>query len=414
MDLTKLANSICEAAKLLSSGSEVDLQQRVELLRACEELSASLEQPRSRLEKATVAMTPIVATRIAIDLRIFDYVQHSPKTEFKRDDITSFAGGDPLLICRILRSLTASGIFNVTPEGMYKPDPVVKDLAQGGYLSSQIMMNFDIHFQIFGKLPQYLKETGYKSPSNAYAGPFQYVFNTDEHYFDWLKSNPLQLDAFNRTMQAGVARDNAARWTEIFPITQRFQKFISVADIPAEKGLQLVDIGGGIGHEIKILLDTLPSLQCQFILQDVPGVIQSMLSELKELPSTQIVKAMPYNFFETQPIIGANVYFMGRVLHDWPDVQARSILQNVRDAMDKDSLLLIHDRVLPDGEARLKLTDTIMDFSMMVLLSSLERTETQFRELLVSVGLHLVRVWRPASSGHAVIEAVRTDLVPGG
>ncbi|KAJ5131984.1 hypothetical protein N7448_006142 [Penicillium atrosanguineum] len=357
-------------------------------------------------------MTPIVATRIAINLGIFDFVHDSLKEEFKGDEIVSHAGGDPLLVFRILRSLTAIGIFNVTTAETYKPDPVVKDLARGGYLASRIIMNFDVHFQIFAKLPQYLKETKYKSPINAYAGPFQSVFNTDEHYFDWMKSHPAQLDAFNRTMQAGIMRDNAARWTEIFPIAQRFQQFMNTTP-PSDEKLQLVDIGGGIGHEIKVLLDTFPCLRGQFILQDVPGVVQHMLPELQSTPTMQTVQAMPYSFFEPQPITGAHVYFLGRVVHDWPDTQARNILQHIRNAMAEDSLLLIHERVLPDGAAKVHLSDTIMDFSMMVLCSSLERTETQFRDLLVSVGLNLVQVWRPTTAGlhrQAILEAIRADF----
>ncbi|KAJ5190068.1 hypothetical protein N7491_007891 [Penicillium cf. griseofulvum] len=409
MDLTRLATVIGEAAELLASEPTIDLQQRAELSRACEKLSAIVDQPSSRLEKATIATTPIVAARIAIDLGVFDFIHNSPKEEFTSDEIESHAGGDPLLVRRILRSLTASGIFDITPAETYKPNPAVKDLAQGGYLASRIMMNFDIHFQIFAKLPRYLRETQYRSPANAYAGPFQYVFDTDEHYFDWMKSHPSQLDAFNLTMKAGVVRDNSARWTQVFPVEQRFQQFMS-ANSSVDDGLQLVDVGGGIGHEIRILLDTLPTLRGHFILQDVPGVIQSMLPELQTATAPmQSIQAMPYSFFEPQPVTGAHVYFLGRVLHDWPDAEARSILRHIRNAMRKDSVLLIHDRVLPDGLAKVHLSDTIMDFNMMALFSSLERTESQFRKLLVSVGLRLVRVWRPATAGlhrQAVLEAV--------
>ncbi|KAJ6131260.1 hypothetical protein N7523_001720 [Penicillium sp. IBT 18751x] len=411
MDLVKLTNSIGEAAELLSSQPGIDPQQRAELSQACENLFSVIEQPRSKLEKASVSIPPIVATRIAIDMGIFDFVCNSHQEDFKGDEIASHVGGDPLLVYRILRSLTAIGIFVITTAKTYKPDPIVKDLAQGGYLASRILMNFDIHFQIFAKLPQYLKETNYESPANAYAGPFQNVFNTQEHYFDWMKSHPAQLDAFNRTMQAGAMRDNAARWTEIFPVAQRFQQLMTTA-CPSDEGLQFVDIGGGIGHEIKILLDTFPSIRGQFILQDVPGVIQHMLPELQKTPSTQTVQAIACNFFEPQPVQGAHVYFLGRVVHDWPDNQARDILLHIRNAMAKDSLLLIHERVLPDGAAKVHLSDTIMDFNMMVLCSSLERTEIQFRDLLVSVGLNLVNVWRPSTAGlhrQAVLEVARTD-----
>lgn len=175
--------------------------------------------------------------------------------------------------------------------------------------------------------------------------------------------------------------------------------------------LKVVDIGGGVGHESKALLETLPWLKTrgQLVLQDIPSVLESMLPELKETG----VQAMPHNFFEPQPVKHANIYFLGRVLHDWPDAQARIILRHVRDAMRKDSLLLIHDRVLPEGPARVHPSDALVDLHMMALLSSLERTERQFRGLLDEVGLRLVRVWRPESAGHhrqAVLEVVQGDL----
>ncbi|KAL5355885.1 S-adenosyl-L-methionine-dependent methyltransferase [Aspergillus floccosus] len=417
MDLATLTAAITEAAESLSGNAPIDLQQRAELLRACENLAGTIELPGRKLEKASVGMTPMVAVRIAIDLGIFDFVRSTPRDEFTSDEIVSHAGADPLLVCRILRSLTATGVFSPTSTGTYKPNPVVKDLVRDGYLASRIIFNFDLHFQIFSKLPQYLKETHYKSPADACAGPFQYAFNTDEHFFDWIKSHPTQLDAFNRTMQAGVVRDNAVRWSDIFPVAQRFQRFLR-ADLPPGEKLQMVDVGGGVGHEIKILLDTLPGLAGHFILQDVPGVIESMLPELRRAPgSLQTVQAMPHNFFETQPVTGAHLYFLGRVLHDWPDTQARRILQHIRNAMGQDSLLLIHERVLPDGPAKVHPTDAIMDLNMMALCSSQERTETQFRDLLSAAGLNLVRVWWPATAGlhrQAVLEAVRAGCADDG
>ncbi|KAJ5378534.1 hypothetical protein N7509_011653 [Penicillium cosmopolitanum] len=342
-------------------------------------------------------------------MNIFNFVHNSPKDEFEDWEIISQVAGDSLLVSRILRSLTASGIFSVTSTGTYKPDAVIKDLAQGGYLESRILMNFDIHFQIYAKLPQYLNQTKYASPSNAYAGPFQSILNTDQHYFDWMESHPIQLDAFNRTMQAGAMRDNSARWTQIFPITEKLKIFESQMAC-TDKGLQFVDIGGGIGHEIKVLLDSIPSLRGHFVLQDVSSVIQVILPELSRSTDIRSVQAMAYNFFEPQPVVGADFYFLGRVLHDWPDSQARTILQHIRDAMDEDSVLLIHDRVLPDFASNVHPTDAIMDLNMMILFSSLERTEKQFRALLSSVGLKLVNVWRSPTAGvhrQAVLEAIR-------
>ena len=49
---------------------------------------------------------------------------------------------------------------------------------------------------------------------------------------------------------------------------------------------------------------------------------------------------------------------------------------------------------------------------MMADLAACERTETQFRELLASVGLTVVKFWYPEDSVDGVIEAVLDDEGP--
>lgn len=47
--------------------------------------------------------------------------------------------------------------------------------------------------------------------------------------------------------------------------------------------------------------------------------------------------------------VGARVYHLRNVMHDWPDRQCQLILEHVIAAMEKDySKLLIHELVLPN------------------------------------------------------------------
>lgn len=70
--------------------------------------------------------------------------------------------------------------------------------------------------------------------------------------------------------------------------------------------------------------------------------------------------------------------------------------------MDADSRLLINEFVLPNtGATQLPAS---LDIMMMTLVSGLERTESQWRELLGSVGLEVVRIWTVIPEAEAVIE----------
>jgi len=71
--------------------------------------------------------------------------------------------------------------------------------------------------------------------------------------------------------------------------------------------------------------------------------------------------------------------------------------------MDKRySRLLINDLVLPDAGSDLH--PALLDIMMMSLCSGMERTEKQWRGLLDSVGLEIVKVWTSEAT-EAVIEA---------
>jgi hypothetical protein len=79
------------------------------------------------------------------------------------------------------------------------------------------------------------------------------------------------------------------------------------------------------------------------------------------------------------------------VLHDWPEMQAVTILRNIVNAMAKDSVVLIHEVILSETE-EVAHFDAKMDWQMMNLGSS-ERTQGQWKELVGSVGLEIKGMW---------------------
>ncbi len=66
------------------------------------------------------------------------------------------------------------------------------------------------------------------------------------------------------------------------------------------------------------------------------------------------------------------------------------------------SRLLIDEYVLPDTGAPLR--GSSMDILMMMFCSGMERTKSQWVELLDRCGLEIVKVWAPRSDFEHVIE----------
>lgn len=89
---------------------------------------------------------------------------------------------------------------------------------------------------------------------------------------------------------------------------------------------------------------------------------------------------------------GASVYFLRNVLHDWPDESARTILENITPALAPSSRVVIQDQVVPTTGATL--LNVGVDIAMMIF-SGMERTEKQWKALLESAGLEIVRILPP-------------------
>jgi hypothetical protein len=101
-----------------------------------------------------------------------------------------------------------------------------------------------------------------------------------------------------------------------------------------------------------------------------------------------------------EPLAGGTAYVLKAILHDWDDARSLDLLRTCRRAMGEKSTLLIIERLLEEGNVEA----AISDLNMMVGPGGLERTATEYRDLLAAAGLRLTRTVRTASEV-AVLEA---------
>lgn len=231
-------------------------------------------------------------------------------------------------------------------------------------------------------LPDYFEDKGYRNPSDAHDGPFQYSHQTNLHYFEWLSLKPEVQSAFNTTM--AIARHGRGpEWFESYPVNERLSR-----PNTDPSNILLVDIGGNVGHDLINFQMKFSQLPGKLIFEDLPQVVNSVQS----LPHN--IQGVGHDFFRPQPLSlrNAKAYYLRNVLHDWPDEQARKILENIRPLMKKDSILLVDENALPDRNVALY--PATLDMIMMGVFSSLDRTAAQFEELLNSAGFQLVATWR--------------------
>jgi hypothetical protein len=111
------------------------------------------------------------------------------------------------------------------------------------------------------------------------------------------------------------------------------------------------------------------------------------------------------DFFTSVPP-GADAYLLSRVLHDWTDEEAGSVLACCRKAMPAGARLLVAEALLPE-HARDQPAAIRMDLHMLMLFGAArERTEAEYRALLAGAGFTVTAVHPTASSvGLALVEA---------
>lgn len=96
---------------------------------------------------------------------------------------------------------------------------------------------------------------------------------------------------------------------------------------------------------------------------------------------------------------------MSSILHDWPDETCRDILRNIFPAMKPGySRLLLNETVLPEVGA--PLPAAMLDIAMMIGPCGMERTQSQWRDLLSSVGLEISQVVSAQVAPESIIEVV--------
>ena len=253
---------------------------------------------------------------------------------------------------------------------------------------------------VFQRLPDYLANTHYVVPTDITNGPFQYGHNTDLAVWQWRKERPPLEEAFSNHMSGYHSGRPGWMNQGFYPAEERLIKGMS-SDPDA---VAIVDVGGGLGHDLQELKEKHPGLQGRFILQDRSVVID----QIKQPVEGGGIELTSHDFFTEQPIKGARSYFMHSVLHDWTDGDCQRILRHLAAAMKSGySKLLINENVVPDRGADWRITS--LDWYMMALASAAERTENEWRELLRSAGLRMVGIWTTDAAVESLIEAVLED-----
>jgi hypothetical protein len=204
-----------------------------------------------------------------------------------------------------------------------------------------------------------------------------------KNMFELLAERPDQADTFHRAMTDSSAISG--------------QAILEVYDFSwIEK---LADVGGGRGALLTGILREYP--QMHGLLYDLPEVVATV-PENQFVGCEDRVRIEAGDFLRRVPE-NCDAYILKHIIHNWADDECREILNLVRDQLPGNGLVLICEMIIESDSSPspAKMLDIEM---LMTTVGGKERTREEFRDLLASAGLCLIRVV-PTSSAVCIIEA---------
>ena len=207
---------------------------------------------------------------------------------------------------------------------------------------------------------------------------FSKIYKTE--YYNYLSKNINKYMIFIRAMNA--YSDDYLELLKKLNISKDIRK--------------IVDIGGGSGLLLLNIIKMYPHIE-EGIIFDRPETSKFIVNHPK-------IKFIGGNFLEKIDIKDVDAAIMSRVLHDWPDSKARVILCNTNKILPPGGRLYLLELIQPE-EPEFDL-GVSLDFNLLVMLGSKERTLQEFTELLHSTGFKLERIVRGEII--SLIEAVKS------
>ena len=290
------------------------------------------------------------------------------------DELAGVCGADARALGRYLRVLAANRIFSEDDEGRFSLTEIGELLRRDvrGTLAPMAVL-----------LPELIEPTPDAALYALRTGRSAFVHAHGCGLYEYLAGVPDTEALFAEAMSARAAQHHAA--------------VIGALDWGGVS--HIVDVGGNHGAFLAAILEHLPN--ATGILFDQPHVVAGAGPALTAAGVAERVDVVPGDFFVAIPP-GGDLYLVANVLWNWPDDQARAILQRCREAMAPTARLAICEPVIPPGNQ--PHAAKTLDLGNFWLNGGGTKNPAEWREFLDRAGFELVGITETAVEW-SVIEA---------
>ena len=283
-------------------------------------------------------------------LNLIDAFRHS-KTMFAAVELGIFDGARPAEyqeLARLLNACVALGLLMKEGDLYVNTEIADRYLSSGSpdTLAGYIRYSNRALYPMWGHLEDALREgsSRWKQVFGADGAIFDHFYQTDDAMRQFL----LGMHGFGQISSPAV---------------------VAAFDLSGFE--HLVDLGGATGHLAAAAQARYPRMQTTVF--DLPKV------------AALFPQVAPGDFF-TDPLPPADLYAVGRILHDWSDEKCSALLGRIYAALPPGGGLLIAEKLLRESN----LAAHMQNLNMLVVTEGRERTAEEYAALLRGAGFRQV------------------------
>ncbi|KAJ8633509.1 hypothetical protein MRB53_026845 [Persea americana] len=322
------------------------------------------------MQLARVSALPM-ALKAAIELDLLEIIAKAgPGAQLSTTQIASQLPTQnpaaPALLDRMLRLLASYSILSCSVvdrndghvERLYGLEPVCEFLVKNQddvSIAPLVVMNQD----------KVLMESWYYLKDAILNGgiPFSEAYGMTA--FDYSSTDPRFNEVFNRAMS-----DHSTMVMK--KILDTYKGFEGVK--------KLVDVGGGIGATLNLIVSKYPNIN---------GINFDLEHVIATAPAYSGVEHVGGDMFVRIP--KAEAIFMKWILHDWSDKQCMTILKNCNKALPESGKVIVTESVLPAAPERNAAANGVFQLDLAMLVHNpggKERTHKELEDLAKGAGFH--------------------------
>jgi acetylserotonin O-methyltransferase len=304
----------------------------------------------------------------AVSLGVFDSLHERASTA---ERLAADMGADPNAVARLLDACTGLGLLAKNGQE-YRNTP-----AAGTYLrrsSPESLTGYVLYsdralYPLWGGLEDAVREGTHRwvQTFGSRGSLFEHFFATEESKREFLAG----MHGFGLLSSASVA---------------------TAFDLAPYR--RLVDLGGATGHLALAVVDRYPHVRAAVFDLAVVG-------EVAREHAGDRLDVITGDFF-TDPLPEADLYALGRILHDWSEDKIRLLLRRIYDALPSGGALLIVEKLLDDDKTG-PVSALMQSLNMLVCTEGRERTLGEYTALLREAGFSNIEGRRTGTPLDAIL-----------